>query len=45
MTTYVLVGGAWPGGFEQDETGVDVELSDGQSLRAEYLVGAMADAV
>jgi 3-(3-hydroxy-phenyl)propionate hydroxylase len=26
-------------GFEQDETGVDVELSDGQSLRAEYLVG------
>jgi 3-(3-hydroxy-phenyl)propionate hydroxylase len=23
----------------QDETGVDVELSDGQSLRAEYLVG------
>jgi 3-(3-hydroxy-phenyl)propionate hydroxylase len=32
-------------GFEQDETGVDVELSDGQSLRAEYLVGAMADAV
>jgi 2-polyprenyl-6-methoxyphenol hydroxylase-like FAD-dependent oxidoreductase len=26
-------------GFAQDETGVDVELSDGQSLRAEYLVG------
>jgi 3-(3-hydroxy-phenyl)propionate hydroxylase len=26
-------------GFEQDETGVDVELADGQSLRAEYLVG------
>jgi len=26
-------------GFEQDATGVDVELSDGQSLRAEYLVG------
>ncbi|MGH8894425.1 MAG: FAD-dependent monooxygenase [Actinomycetes bacterium] len=26
-------------GFEQDDTGVDVELSDGQSLRAEYLVG------
>ena len=25
-------------GFAQD-TGVDVELSDGQSLRAEYLVG------
>ena len=26
-------------GFAQDETGVDVELSDGASLRAEYLVG------
>jgi 3-(3-hydroxy-phenyl)propionate hydroxylase len=26
-------------GFAQDETGVDVELSDGQSLQAEYLVG------
>jgi 3-(3-hydroxy-phenyl)propionate hydroxylase len=26
-------------GFAQDETGVAVELSDGQSLRAEYLVG------
>ena len=26
-------------GFEQDDTGVDVELSDGQSLRAQYLVG------
>jgi 2-polyprenyl-6-methoxyphenol hydroxylase-like FAD-dependent oxidoreductase len=26
-------------GFAQDETGVDVELSDGQSLRADYLVG------
>jgi 2-polyprenyl-6-methoxyphenol hydroxylase-like FAD-dependent oxidoreductase len=26
-------------GFAQDTTGVDVELSDGQSLRAEYLVG------
>ena len=26
-------------GFAQDETGVDVELSDGESLRAEYLVG------
>ena len=26
-------------GFVQDETGVDVELSDGQSLRAQYLVG------
>src|SRR5438874_3556330 len=26
-------------GFAQDETGGDVELSDGQSLRAEYLVG------
>jgi 2-polyprenyl-6-methoxyphenol hydroxylase-like FAD-dependent oxidoreductase len=25
-------------GFAQDDTGVDVELSDGQSLRAEYLV-------
>ena len=26
-------------GFAQDETGVDVELSDGRSLRAGYLVG------
>jgi 2-polyprenyl-6-methoxyphenol hydroxylase-like FAD-dependent oxidoreductase len=26
-------------GFAQDETGVDVELSDGESLRAEYLAG------
>src|SRR6267378_4106205 len=26
-------------GFTQDDTGVDVKLSDGQSLRAEYLVG------
>ena len=26
-------------GFEQDETGVDVHLSDGESLRAGYLVG------
>jgi 3-(3-hydroxy-phenyl)propionate hydroxylase len=26
-------------GFGQDDTGVDVALSDGQSLRAEYLVG------
>ncbi len=26
-------------GFSQDETGVDVVLSDSQSLRAEYLVG------
>jgi 3-(3-hydroxy-phenyl)propionate hydroxylase len=26
-------------GFAQDETGVDVALSDGRSLRAEYLVG------
>jgi 3-(3-hydroxy-phenyl)propionate hydroxylase len=26
-------------GFTQDDTGVDVELSDGPSLRAEYLVG------
>jgi 2-polyprenyl-6-methoxyphenol hydroxylase-like FAD-dependent oxidoreductase len=26
-------------GFGQDDTGVDVELADGQSLRAEYLVG------
>src|SRR5882724_9915972 len=25
-------------GFAQDDTGVDVELSDGQTLRAEYLV-------
>ena len=26
-------------GFAQDRTGVDVELSDGKTLRAEYLVG------
>ncbi len=26
-------------GFAQDETGVDVQLSDGESLRAHYLVG------
>ncbi|MFL5487833.1 MAG: FAD-dependent monooxygenase, partial [Gemmatimonadaceae bacterium] len=26
-------------GFAQDDTGVDVHLDDGQSLRAEYLVG------
>jgi 3-(3-hydroxy-phenyl)propionate hydroxylase len=26
-------------GFAQDDTGIDVELSDGQSLRAAYLVG------
>jgi 2-polyprenyl-6-methoxyphenol hydroxylase-like FAD-dependent oxidoreductase len=26
-------------GFSQDDTGVDVELSDGRSLRAKYLVG------
>jgi 2-polyprenyl-6-methoxyphenol hydroxylase-like FAD-dependent oxidoreductase len=26
-------------GFTQDESGVDVELADGQSLRAEYLAG------
>jgi 3-(3-hydroxy-phenyl)propionate hydroxylase len=26
-------------GFAQDDTGVDVELSDGQSLRADYVVG------
>ncbi len=26
-------------GFAQDDTGVDVQQSDGQSLRAEYLVG------
>ncbi len=26
-------------GFEQDDTGVDVALSDGRSLRAKYLVG------
>src|SRR6202166_315842 len=26
-------------GFAQDDTGVDVELADGQSLRSQYLVG------
>jgi len=29
-------------GIAQDDTGVDVELSGGQSLRAEYLVGCDA---
>ena len=32
-------------GFVQDNTGVDVQLSDGESLRAGYLVGCDADAV
>jgi 2-polyprenyl-6-methoxyphenol hydroxylase-like FAD-dependent oxidoreductase len=31
-------------GLAQDDGGVDVELSEGHSLRAEYLVGATADA-
>jgi 2-polyprenyl-6-methoxyphenol hydroxylase-like FAD-dependent oxidoreductase len=26
-------------GFAQDDTGIDVELADGQSLRAEYVIG------
>src|SRR5205809_7715592 len=26
-------------GFAQDDTGVDIQLSDGQTLRAQYLVG------
>ena len=26
-------------GFTQDDTGVDIEVSDGQSLRAQYLIG------
>ena len=29
-------------GFAQDDTGVDVEVSDGGSLRAQYLVGCDA---
>jgi 3-(3-hydroxy-phenyl)propionate hydroxylase len=35
-------------GFAQDDTGVDVEVSEGrslQSLRAQYLAGATEDAV
>ena len=32
-------------GFAQDDTGVDVEVSDGRSLRAEYRVGCDGDAV
>ena len=32
-------------GFAQDDTGVDVELSDGPSPRAEYLVGCDGGAV
>src|SRR5688500_3354468 len=31
-------------GFAQDDTGVDVDVSDGQRLRAEYLVGCDGDA-
>jgi len=31
--------------FTQDDSGVSVTLSDGQSLRAEYLVGCMVDGV
>ncbi len=27
-------------GFAQDDTGVDVEVSDGQSMRADYLIGS-----
>ncbi|SDR57127.1 2-polyprenyl-6-methoxyphenol hydroxylase [Rhizobiales bacterium GAS113] len=34
-----IYGGREVAGFAQDDTGVDVQLSDGQSLRAEYLVG------
>ena len=34
----VLYGGE-VGGFSQDDTGVDIRLSDGESLRARYLVG------
>src|SRR6202011_5408383 len=34
-----IYGGREVTGFAQDDTGVDVALSDGQSLRAEYLVG------
>jgi 3-(3-hydroxy-phenyl)propionate hydroxylase len=32
-------------GFVQDDTGVDVQLSDGQVLRRNTSSGAMADAV
>jgi 3-(3-hydroxy-phenyl)propionate hydroxylase len=34
-----IYGGLRVTGFAQDDTGVDVELSDGRSLRAECLVG------
>jgi 3-(3-hydroxy-phenyl)propionate hydroxylase len=34
-----ILGGCDVAGFEQDDTGVDVELSGHASLRAEYLVG------
>ena len=34
-----IVRGGEVTGFAQDEAGVDVELADGNSLRAEYLVG------
>jgi 2-polyprenyl-6-methoxyphenol hydroxylase-like FAD-dependent oxidoreductase len=34
-----ILRGAEVTGFVQDESGVDVELSDGRSLRAKYLVG------
>jgi 2-polyprenyl-6-methoxyphenol hydroxylase-like FAD-dependent oxidoreductase len=32
-------------GFAQDSSGIDIALSDGRSLRAEYLVGCDGDAV
>src|ERR1700730_14520471 len=35
----MIYGGREVTGFAQDDTGVDVALSDGQSLRAEYLDG------
>jgi 3-(3-hydroxy-phenyl)propionate hydroxylase len=34
-----ILGGCEVVGFAQDDTGVDVELSDNRSLQAEYLVG------
>ena len=35
----VMIGGGRTVGAAQDDTGVEVTLSEGQSLRAEYLVG------
>ena len=50
LATWVRELGALTGerevtGFTQDDTGVDVALSDGTSIRADYLVDATGAAV